>query len=165
MKTKLLLTSLCSLLTLCLVACGEKKQSTTENASSSTNTTNETTKETATTDFITSESTVEESTTEVTKTIFGTWKGNLTGYDEEGELNYDDVTDLVVVLNDDLTGSYNGTSVTWTTNVITHPTWYRYVTDSFQFWICDYSSAEDKVTVRWESMEEGDYKTGEFSRQ
>lgn len=101
----------------------------------------------------------------VTKTAIGSWKGDLKGYSYDDEENFDDLSDITIVLNEDLSGSYSGTSVTWTLmgeNTLLAGR-YRYYTDDYQVHF-GYDEENDTIDVKWENMIEGDYKIGTFTR-
>lgn len=109
---------------------------------------------------------ISSSSDEAEATVYGTWVGDLTGYDYEGEPNYDDLSDVCIVINEDLSGSYRGTSVTWT--LMGEGTLlagrYRYYNDDYQVHF-GYDEDTDTIDVKWEDMMEGNYRTGTFERQ
>jgi len=109
---------------------------------------------------------VNSSSQDTTKTIVGTWMCELTGYDEEGNENGDDVEDLIIVINEDKSGSYDGTSCTWEImpDTTKYPGYYRYYTDEFQV-LCNYDSKQNTLEIKWESMYEANYREGQGIRQ
>lgn len=146
-------------------------ETTTVTPETSKNTTESTTSEEVTTSEETSSSTTttceSSSTLEEKKSIVGTWVGSLAGYDGDDAENYDDIENVVIVINEDFSGSYRGKNVTWTyvsNEALDNYGWYRFYEDEFDV-SCKYVEETDKLTVKWRNMEGDDYKLGTFSRQ
>lgn len=113
-------------------------------------------------------SSVESSSSKEEKTVFGTWKGTLVGYDEEDEENMDDIEDITIVINEDLSGSYRGIEVTWKyfddeeSELFGK---YRFISPDGDYDVsCLYQEADDTLSVKWRNFEGEDYKLGTFTR-
>ena len=151
-----------------LVGC-DNNSSSTSNTPDSSSTTSETTSSSSVDETTSSSSPEELSTTkDPFYNVFGTWHGTLIGYDEEDEENMDDIENVIIEIEEDLSGSYRGKEVTWTyfdNEELSLFGNYRYMSPNGDFDVlCSYNVENDTLNVKWRNFDGGDYKIGTFTK-